>query len=100
MIVAMTEQQPTFVVTYRYVPDMEQRRTPVRPDHLAWLRELAAAGQMILAGATLDPVDTAVLIVRGADLHAVRTLLLDDPYARANLIVDVAVRPIGLAVGG
>jgi hypothetical protein len=26
--------------------------------------------------------------------------LLDDPYARANLIVSVSVRPMGLAIGG
>jgi uncharacterized protein YciI len=96
----MAEQLPTFVVTYRYVPDMEQRRTPHRPDHLDWIRGLAAAGTVLLAGATLDPVDTAILIFRAADGYAVRRLLLDDPYARANLIVDAAVRPIGLAVGG
>lgn len=100
MIEVMAEQLSTFVVTYHYVPGMEERRTPHRPDHLAWLRELAEAGTMVLAGATLDPVDTAILIVRGVDLHAVRRLLLDDPYAKANLIVEVSVRPMGLAVGG
>ncbi|MEJ3749144.1 YciI family protein [Actinomycetes bacterium KLBMP 9797] len=90
---------PTFLVTYQYVPDMEQRRTPHRPAHLDWLREHAAAGRLILAGATLDPVDTAILVVRAADILAVRRMLLDDPYAAANLIVGVTVRPIGVAVG-
>lgn len=100
MIVGMTENLPTFVVTYRYVPEMEERRTPHRQEHLHWLRELAGAGRMILAGATLDPVESAILVVRAEDMFAVRRLLLDDPYAKANLIVDVAVRPIGLAIGG
>jgi uncharacterized protein YciI len=79
---------------------MEQRRVPYREDHLAWLRGLAEAGTMVLAGATREPADTAVLVVRGADLIEVRRLLLDDPYAAGNLISGVVVRPMGLAVGG
>ncbi len=96
----MTDNLSTFLVLYTYVPDMARRRDPYRPDHLAWLRELADRGIMLLAGATLDPVDTAVLVVRGADVHEVRRLLLDDPYATANLVTAVSVRPIGLAIGG
>jgi uncharacterized protein YciI len=97
---AVTENLPTFLVLYSYVPDMEQRRTAHRPDHLAWLRELAEKGTLLLAGATQDPVDTGVLVFRGADVREVRRLLLDDPYATANLISGVVVRPLGLAVGG
>jgi uncharacterized protein YciI len=91
---------PTFVVIYRYVPDMESRRTPHREEHLSWLRELAAQGLVVVAGAVQEPLDSAVLVVRGADLHDVRRRLIDDPYAKANLITEVVVRPIGLAVGG
>lgn len=96
----MPEDLTTFLVTYGYVPDMVSRRVDHRPEHLRWLRGLADAGQLLLAGATLDPADTAVLIVRAEDGHAVRRLLLDDPYAKANLIVSVSVRPMGLAIGG
>jgi uncharacterized protein len=96
----MAEELATFLVTYRYVPDMAERRGPHRQAHLAWLREQAAAGTVLLAGATRDPVDTAVIIVRAATGHEVRALLLDDPYAAADLITGVTVRPIGLAVGG
>ncbi|GLI02505.1 hypothetical protein Pa4123_77830 [Phytohabitans aurantiacus] len=99
MIGGMAETLPTFLVIYQYVPDMEQRRTESRPAHIAWLKERAEAGRLILAGATLDPVDSAVLIVRGEDILAVRRMLLDDPYAAANLIVGVTVRPMGVAVG-
>jgi uncharacterized protein len=78
----------------------EQRRVPHRQDHLAWLRALADGGTLLLAGATREPADTGVLVVRAADVHEVRRLLLDDPYAAANLISGVVVRPLGLAVGG
>jgi hypothetical protein len=96
----VSETLSTFLVTYTYVPDMENRRNPYRQDHLTWLKAEADAGRMVLAGATRDPVDTAVLVVRGEDPHQVRRMLLDDPYAKANLITGVTVRPLGLAVGG
>jgi len=90
----------TFLVIYTYVAGMEQRRMPYRQDHLAWLRDLADGGTLLLAGATREPVDTGVLVLRGTDVREVRRLLLDDPYAAADLIVGVVVRPFGLAVGG
>jgi uncharacterized protein len=96
----VTESPLTFLVIYTYVADMEQRRVPHRQDHLAWLRELADGGTLLLAGATREPVDNGVLVLRAADVHEVRRLLLDDPYAAANLISGVVVRPLGLAVGG
>lgn len=97
---AVTDTAPTFLVVYTYVPGMQERRTPHREAHLAWLRGLADTGTMVLAGATQDPVDTGVLVMRASDAHAVRRLLVDDPYAAANLITGVVVRPLGLAVGG
>jgi uncharacterized protein YciI len=96
----MADAQPTFLVQYTYVPEMERRRAAYRDDHLAWLRRLADAGTLVLAGAVLDPVDGAVLVVRGDDILAVRRLLLDDPYAAGDLVTGVVVRPLGLAVGG
>lgn len=96
----MTDSRLTFLVIYTYVADMEQRRAPHRQDHLAWLRDLVDGGTLLVAGATREPVDTGVLVVRAADVHEVRRLLLDDPYATANLISGVVVRPFGLAVGG
>jgi uncharacterized protein len=99
MITGMVDK-PTFLVRYRYVPEMESRRAPHRTAHLEWLRRLADAGKLVLAGATLEPVDTGLLIFRAEDAYAVRRMLLDDPYAHANLIVSHTVRSIGLAVGG
>jgi uncharacterized protein YciI len=91
---------PTFVVIYRYVPDIERRRVPYREEHLRWLHGMAEQGLVLLAGAVREPVDSAVLVVRATDLYAARRLLIDDPYAKANLITEVVARPIGLAIGG
>jgi uncharacterized protein len=76
----VTESPPTFLVIYTYVADMKQRRVPHRQDHLAWLCDLADRGTLLVAGATREPVDTGVLVLRATDVHEVRRLLLDDPY--------------------
>jgi uncharacterized protein YciI len=99
MIVVMTTNL-SFLVTYHYVPEMAERRTPHREAHIAWLRAGAEAGHLVLAGALQDPVDTGVLIFQAGDAHAVRRLLVDDPYAAANLIVGTSIRQIALVVGG
>ncbi len=96
----MADNASTILVTYSYVPDMENRRTPHRQDHLSWLRTEADAGRLVLAGATLEPVDAAVLIFRADDSYQVRQRLLEDPYAKAGLITGVTVRKLGLAIGG
>ena len=96
----MAETLSTFLVLYHYPPDMAERRTPHREAHLAWLREHADAGRLIFAGATTDPVDTGVLVWRAESAHAVRQILLDDPYAKADLITGVTVRRMGVVVGG
>lgn len=96
----MVDELCAFLVVYRYVPDMDRRRSEHRDDHLDWLRDLADAGRLVLAGAVLDPLDSAVIVIRAQDLYDVRRTLLDDPYARANLITEVTTRPLGLAVGG
>jgi uncharacterized protein len=96
----MPDELSTFLVIYRYVPGMEERRTPHRPAHIEWLKDMHSANRLILAGALQDPVDTGVLIFRAPDAYTVRQLLLHDPYARADLVVEVSVRPLGIAVGG
>ncbi len=100
MIGRMSETLPMFLVTYTYVHDMESRRVPYRQDHLKWLQVEAEAGRMIFAGATSDPIDTAVLVVRGEDASEVWRKMTEDPYSKAGLITAVTVRPFGLAVGG
>lgn len=88
----------TFAVAYRYVPDMEERRGPVRADHLAFLKDLAAKDQLMLAGALTDPVDEAWIVVRAESVAAARELMNADPYAKAGLIRSVTIRPIAVVI--
>lgn len=88
----------TFAVTYHYVPEMVERRTPHRPDHLAHLKQAAEAGRLLLAGAYADPVDGALLVVQAEHAGEVYGWVASDPYARAGLIQGVAVREVNVAI--
>ncbi len=90
----------TFLIQYAYVPDMETRRQPHRPDHLAHAKRAHDEGRLSFAAATMDPIDGAILVLTAegeADVHA---WVAADPYAKAGLIRSVTVREIAVAIGG
>jgi len=88
----------TFAVAYGYVPNMEERRTPHRADHLAFLKDLGEQGTMLLAGALTDPVDGGWFVVRTETAAAARALFDADPYALAGLVRSVTIRSIAVVV--
>ncbi len=91
--------QRTFLITYGYVPDMSERRTPHRPAHLAHAQRAHDDGRLMLAAATLDPVDTAILVVRAESEAEVHAWVANDPYMKAGLIRSVGIREIAVAIG-
>ena len=88
----------TYAVRYGYVPDMETRRDPHRADHLDFLRSHGEQGDMVLAGALSDPLDTAWIVVRADSEVAAYAMVSEDPYVRAGLVRSITVRPIGLVL--
>ena len=79
-----------------------ERRLQARPDHLARLKSLQAAGRLILAGPhpAIDNEDpgpagfTGSLIVAEFDSLQVAQAWADaDPYAAAGVYADVTVKP-------
>ena len=88
-----------FVLTYDYVPDVLQKRTPFRADHLALIQELHAAGKILYAGA-FDPVTDGALFVFRADSQAdVEAFVKRDPYVKNGVVTGHRVRPWNVVVG-
>jgi uncharacterized protein YciI len=85
--------RPHQLLTYRYVPDILERRGPYREAHLALLADLHAAGNLVMAGAAGDPVDSAVFVFAGDDPQPVRDFVAADPYVAAGLVVDHEIAP-------
>lgn len=90
----------SFLVTYAYVPQMEERRGPHRPDHLAYAKKAHAEGALILAAAMTDPVDGAILVFTAESEAAIHAWVASDPYAKEGLIRGVTIRELAIAVGG
>jgi hypothetical protein len=90
--------QALFALLYDYVPDVLERRAPYRDANLALLRGLHDAGIVVMAGATGDPVDGALLIFRSETAQAVHDFVAADPYRAAGLVASSRVVPWAVSV--
>jgi uncharacterized protein YciI len=78
---------------YDYVPDILERRDPFRPEHLANVRTLMADGTIVLAGATGEPPDGAVIIFQTDDATLIDRFVAADPYVQNGLVTGWRVKP-------
>ena len=51
-----------YVLQYKYTSDVLEKRDPYRADHLELIKEMAAEGHIMQAGAFADPVDGALFV--------------------------------------
>jgi hypothetical protein len=84
------------------VPNSLERRIAARPDHLARLNELDAAGRLVLAGPcpAIDSPDPGPAGFSGSLIVAEFESIMDaqswadaDPYVAAGVYANVMVRP-------
>jgi uncharacterized protein YciI len=88
-----------FVLTYDYVPDVLQKRTPYRDGHLALIKELHAAGRILYAGAYDPPTDGALFVFRADSAADVEAFVKRDPYVKNGVVTGHRIRPWNLVVG-
>ncbi len=89
---------PYFALTYEVVPDMAERRTPYRPEHLRLARESHARGELVMAGALGEP-GGALLLFRAADKKPIEAFVEADPYLKAGLVTRWTIRPWTVVIG-
>jgi hypothetical protein len=89
----MSEPELTHVLFYTYVPDILERRTPYREQHLQRIEALRAADRLIVAGAYGDPVAGGVIGFRGLTREEVEAWADTDPYTTAGLVLERRVEP-------
>jgi uncharacterized protein YciI len=86
------------LLLYTLVPDYLDRRPAHRDQHLAQARQAHEEGELVMAGALADPVDTALLVFRSN--AAAERFAQADPYVRNGLVTDWRVRPWTVVIGG
>jgi uncharacterized protein YciI len=88
----------TFAVRYTY----DQRsdvQDEVRPEHRAYLSDLADRGLLHGSGPFTDGAPGALLVFETTDRAALEVLLADDPFARTGVIAQVEIREWKLVIG-
>ena len=75
-----------FAVTYSY-PSASDQLGLIRPAHRAWLAEQLDAGRLLASGPMVD-TPNALLIWRADSVEELATLLNDDPFDVAGLILE------------
>lgn len=88
-----------YLLIYDLVDDYVARRGEYRDAHLALAWAAADRGELVLAGALDEPIDTAVLFFEGDGPDAAQAFAEADPYVKAGLVKAWRVRPWKTVVG-
>ncbi|ALS60813.1 MULTISPECIES: YciI-like protein [Pandoraea] len=88
-----------YLLTYELVDDYLDRRAEYRDAHLALAWQAVDRGDLLLAGALEDPVDTAALLFEGESAASAEAFANADPYVRNGLVKSWRVRPWKTVVG-
>lgn len=78
-----------FVAELRYADPV--RRAEVRPAHLAYVRELAERGALVLAGPWTDGTGSMMIYEVPSEAEATQ-LLAQDPYSQSGVIELIRLR--------
>jgi uncharacterized protein YciI len=84
--------QHHYLLIYDLVSDYVQRRGEFRDAHLQMAWRSSERGELVLAGALTDPIDTAVLFFRAESPHVAEEFATADPYVRNGLVKQWRVR--------
>jgi uncharacterized protein len=90
---------PYFALFYDVVDDFVARRAPFRVEHLRLAGEAHDRGDIVLAGALVEPADTALIIFPCADKCLAEEFARRDPYVVNGLVKKWTVRPWTVVVG-
>ncbi len=89
-----------FALFYDYVPDVLEKRTPFRAEHLSRANEALAAGRLVLAGAFDPPTDGALFVFKADGAAEVEAFVRADPYVKNGVVSGWRVKPWNVVVGG
>ena len=86
-----------WLLVYDLADDYLERRPALRSDHLALAVAARDRGELTIAGALADPVDSALLAFTSAE--AAEQFAQNDPYVRDGLVTKWRVREWSTVIG-
>jgi len=88
-----------FLLQYELAPDYLARRPTFRQAHLTLAWQAAQRGELVLAGAVGDPVESALLLFQGETPAPAERFAAADPYVLNGLVVRWRVLPWNTVAG-
>lgn len=88
-----------YLLFYEFVEDYASRRASFRKAHLEKAWAASDRGELALAGALADPMDTGVLLFKGETPEAAQAFAKADPYVVNGLVRSWKVREWTTVVG-
>jgi uncharacterized protein YciI len=88
-----------FILFYELSKDYLERRSQFRKEHLELAEKFNQRGELILAGALAEPVDSAILVFSGSSAGAAENFAMTDPYVKNGLVTSWQVRRWTTVVG-
>jgi uncharacterized protein YciI len=88
-----------YILFYKTVDNYVEKRIPFRDAHLAYAQKAHETGSLFMAGALVDPADTAVLVFIGDAPDFAEEFARNDPYVINGLITNWYIRPWTVVIG-
>jgi uncharacterized protein len=88
-----------YMLFYEVEANFIQKRAQYRTEHLALAWQAHEKGELLLAGALDEPIDTAVLLFQAASPAVAEQFAAADPYVRNGLVKKWRVRQWNTVVG-
>ena len=88
-----------WLLMYELVDDYVERRAAHRSAHLTLAWAAVSRGELLLAGAVAEPIDSALLLFVGDTPAAAESFARADPYVLSGLVKSWRVRPWQTVVG-
>jgi uncharacterized protein YciI len=88
-----------YLMSYQLSADYMERRGEFRDEHLKLAWEAQERGEIVIAGAFADPVDTALLMFQGDSPEAAERFAKADPYVTHGLVTGYTIRQWNTVVG-
>lgn len=89
-----------YILFYKTVENYIEKRAPYREEHLNLAKLAYDKGELVMAGALVDPADEAVLIFQGDSPTSAVNFVKNDPYVKNGLISEWQIRPWNIVIGG
>ncbi|KAK8791155.1 hypothetical protein WA158_005786 [Blastocystis sp. Blastoise] len=81
-----------YLLFYKYVPGILEKRGPFRPGHLANAKEYHAKGKCLQVGAYANPPDGACFMFKCKRPEEIKEFVANDPYYQNGLVTEYEIR--------